>query len=70
MAFAEYRFLKVKPEDNVEGEKASLEEADFAKVCEMTAAFQRYMDSVRGINEAMRARRDGIRNDSFTDEAQ
>lgn len=65
VAFAEYRFLHLKPEEREEGEKASLEEEDFARVCEMTMAFQRYMDSVHGGNEAKRARIHGIRNDAF-----
>lgn len=45
MAFAEYRFLHLKPEEREEGEKASLEEEDFAKVCEMTSAEGSFISS-------------------------
>lgn len=65
MAFAEYRFLQLKPEDKEEGEKASLEDQDFAKVCEMTIAFQGYMTSIHGGDEARRARIERIRDDKF-----
>lgn len=67
MAFAEYRFLQTKPEDRYEGEKASLEDQDFAKVCEMTIAFQEYMASVHGGDESRRARIERIRDDKFKD---
>lgn len=65
VAFAEYRFLQLKPEDKEEGEKASLEDQDFAKVCEMTIAFQGYMTSIHGGDEARRARIERIRDDKF-----
>lgn len=67
VAFAEYRFLQLKPEDKEEGEKASLEDQDFAKVCEMTIAFQGYMTSVHGMDEIKRARNERIRDDKFKD---
>lgn len=67
VAFAEYRFLQLNPEDKDEGEKASLEDQDFAKVCEMTIAFQGYMTSIHGGDEARRARLERIRDDKFKD---
>lgn len=67
VAFAEYRFLQLNPEDKEEGEKASLEDQDFAKVCEMTIAFQGYMASIHGGDEAKRARLERIRDDKFKD---
>ncbi|KAG6358093.1 hypothetical protein INS49_013977 [Diaporthe citri] len=65
VAFAEYRFLQL--EDKEEGEKASLEDQDFARVCEMTIAFQGYMTSVHGGDESRRARNERIRDDKFKD---
>lgn len=66
VAFAEYRFLQLSPEER-EGEdgKATLEDQDFAKVCEMIIAFHEYMNSIHGGDEARRARMERIRDDSF-----
>lgn len=64
VAFAEYRFMQTKPEDRYQDE-ASLEDQDFAKVCEMTIAFQEYMASVHGGDESKRARLERIRDDKF-----
>ncbi|KAL1854480.1 hypothetical protein Daus18300_011401 [Diaporthe australafricana] len=63
VAFAEYRFAHA-PADQRD-EKACLEEEDFAKVCEMTGAFKRYLQSISGQDESGRARSDQARNDNF-----
>lgn len=67
VAFAEYRFLQMSPEEKAERGKASLEDQDFGKVCEMTSAFQGYMASIHGGDESRRARIERIRDDKFKD---
>ena len=48
MAFAEYRFSQLSPEEKNEmGERACLEAQDFAKVSEMTMAFKKYLKSIK-----------------------
>lgn len=64
VALAEYRFAK--DEDKEPDAKASLEREDFEKVCEMTGAFRKYLNSVSGLDESGRARIDQARNDAFT----
>lgn len=57
------------PEQRKARGKASLEDQDFAKVCEMTIAFQEYMTSIHGIDVSDRAKLEGIRDDTFKDES-
>ncbi|KAH8198581.1 hypothetical protein TruAng_007262 [Truncatella angustata] len=65
VALAEFRFTQLS--DKEEGDKACLEREDFEKVCEMTGAFKKYLQSVSGFDEAQRARNDLARNDQFAD---
>lgn len=47
MAFAEYRFSQLTPEEKQEmGDRACLEAQDFVKVSEMTMAFKKYLRSI------------------------
>jgi hypothetical protein len=67
VALAEYRFAML--EEKEADAKACLEREDFEKVCEMTGAFQKYLNSVSGLDESQRARSDQARNDAFTAES-
>lgn len=48
MAFAEYRFSQIPPEEKEQiGNRACLEAQDFFKVSEMAMAFKKYLKSIK-----------------------
>lgn len=54
VAFAEYRYFQLSPQEKEEmGERACLEAQDFEKVREMTMAFKKYLKSIKKDEETV-----------------